>query len=371
MTDDQHQRRAKRYENIHHVLFVGETVYTVALLVLFLGTGASRQLAAATHRASANPRIATALFAAALSVAVKLLFLPLNWLGDFFLEHRFQLSNQTPGGWLLDEVKSLGLSLVLGVVALDTVYFLLRRAPTWWWVATGGFFLLFGIVLSMLFPVLILPIFYKLLPLENESLCRKLTALAQQVGAKVLGVYRMEMSEKTRKANAAFAGLGATKRIILGDTLLDHFAEDEIEVVMAHEMAHYRHGDLWRMIGWSTATTFVGLWITDGVLRWALPRAGFERVGDLGAFPLLALCLFGFSLVVMPLNNAFSRWRERLADATALELTRNPDGFIRAMRKLAGQNLADLAPHPAVEFLLHDHPSLSRRITLAEQWREN
>ena len=216
--------------------------------------------------------------------------------------------------------------------------------------------------------MLILPLFYKLKPLENESLRQRLTALAQRVGAHVLGVYRMAMSEKTKKANAAFAGLGATKRIILGDTLLDQFAEDEIEVVMAHEMAHYKHGDISKLIVWSAATTLLGLRIADAVMRWALPKFGFSHPSDLGAFPLLALCMFGFSLVVMPLNNAFSRWRERLADRTALELTRNPEGFIRAMRKLADQNLADLSPHPWIEFLLHDHPALARRIALAEQW---
>jgi STE24 endopeptidase len=165
--------------------------------------------------------------------------------------------------------------------------------------------------------------------------------------------------------------LGATKRIILGDTLLDQFTEDEIEVVMAHEMAHYKHGDISKLIAWSTATTFVGLKIADWVLHWALPKYGFTAISDLGAFPLLALCLFGFGLVVMPLNNAFSRWREWKADATALDLTQNPDGFVRAMRKLAGQNLADLSPHPLIEFLLHDHPSLGRRITWAEQWQAN
>jgi STE24 endopeptidase len=236
-------------------------------------------------------------------------------------------------------------------------------------VGAGFFFLLFGVVMSVLSPVLILPLFYKLKPLENESLRQRLTALAQRVGAKVLGVYRMAMSEKTKKANAAFAGLGATKRIILGDTLLDQFAEDEIEVVMAHEMAHYKHGDVSKLIAWGTMTTFVGLKIADTVLRWALPKFGFTEISDLGAFPLLALSLFGFGLLVMPLNNAFSRWREWKADRTALELTRNPDGFIRAMRKLAEQNLADLSPHPCIEFLLHDHPALARRIARAEQWQ--
>ena len=369
MTTPDKQQRAKRYEAIRTILFVVEAIYTLSLLLAFLLTGASDFLADSVSKISANPWIAAALFGGVVVVATKLLFLPFNFYSGFVLEHRFGLSNESLAGWLKDEVKSLGLNLLLGIIALDVIYFLLRRAGDWWWVGAGAFFLLFGVVLSVLFPVLILPLFYKLQPLENESLNQKLVALAQRVGAKVLGVYRMAMSEKTKKANAAFAGLGATKRIILGDTLLDHFAEDEIEVVMAHEMAHYKHGDISKMLAWGTLTTFVGFWIADRGLRWGLVKFGFERISDLGAFPLLALCLFGFGLVVMPVNNAFSRWREWKADHAALELTGNPGGFIRAMRKLAEQNLADLSPHPLVECLFHDHPSLARRIAWAEQWR--
>ncbi len=365
MNASDQQQRAKRYEAIHNWLFVAETGYTAVLLLVFLFTGGSRALAGALP---ANPWVSTAIYAAVIIGAAKLLFLPLNFFGGFYLEHRFGLSNESFVRWALDELKSLGLSLVLGMVALEAIYFLLRRAGDWWWIGAGIFFLLFGVVLSTLFPVVILPWFYKLQPLENESLKQKLVALAQRVGVKVLGVYRMAMSEKTKKANAAFAGLGATRRIILGDTLLDRFAEDEIEVVMAHEMAHYKHGDITKLLAWSTVTTLIGFWICDLGFRFGLHRLGFSDRADLGAFPLLALCLFGFGLVVMPVNNAFSRWRERLADLEALALTNNPDGFIRAMRKLADQNLADLAPHPAIEFLLHDHPSLARRIRWAEQW---
>jgi STE24 endopeptidase len=369
MTDTSQQQRAKRYEAIHNILFVVETVYTLLLLLAFLFSNASNALAGAAQSIAPNPWIQVAVYGAVVVIATKLLFLPLNYFGGYHLEHRFGLSNERFSGWALDELKSLGLNLLLGVVVLDVLYFLLRTAGRWWWIGAGAFFLLFGVVLSALFPVLILPLFYKLEPLENESLKQKLTALAQRVGATVLGVYRMAMSEKTKKANAAFAGLGRTKRIILGDTLLDGFGEDEIEVVMAHEMAHYQHGDISKMIAWGTATTFVGLKVADLVLRWALPKFGFESIADLGAFPLLALCLFLFGLVVMPMNNAFSRSREWKADATALELTRNRDAFIGAMRKLAEQNLADLSPHPAIEFLLHDHPSLARRIEWAEGWQ--
>jgi STE24 endopeptidase len=118
-------------------------------------------------------------------------------------------------------------------------------------------------------------------------------------------------------------------------------------------------------------TTFIGLKVADWGLQWGMAQFGYEHVWDIAAFPLLALCLFVFGLLVMPLNNAFSRSREWKADATALELTANRDAFIRAMRKLADQNLADLSPHPVVEFLLHDHPSLARRIAWAERWQAN
>ncbi|HTS19386.1 MAG TPA: M48 family metallopeptidase [Verrucomicrobiae bacterium] len=368
--DPDRQRRAKRYEAIHNVMFVVETVYTILLLLAFLCWKGSERLADFSRSQSHNPWIYVAIYGAVVVIATKLLFLPLNFFGDYHLEHRFGLSNESLGAWAVDELKSLGLNLLLGVLILDVLYYFLRHAGDWWWVGAGLFFLVFGVVMSAVFPVVILPLFYKLQPLENESLRTKLTALAQRVGAKVLGVYRMDMSEKTKKANAAFAGLGRTKRIILGDTLLDKFAEDEIEVVMAHEMAHYKHGDITKMLLWGALTTFIGLKVADLGLHWGMRHVfQFANIWDIEAFPLLALCLYVFGLVVTPLNNAFSRSREWKADATALELTSNRDAFIRAMRKLAEQNLADLSPHPAVEFLLHDHPSLARRIAWAERWQ--
>lgn len=370
MTDDPRQQQARQYEARHNLLFLVETGYTVLLLLALLLTGLSPWLANHTHAwADGNVWLATSYYAIALIVAGKVATLPLDWYRGYRLEHQYGLSNQSLPAWVWDEVKSLALGLVLGVVALEGVYFLLRRLGDWWWWAVGGGIILFGVVLSVLFPVVILPLFYKLEPLANESLRAKLTGLAQRAGAKVLGVYRLELSEKTKKANAALAGLGRTKRILLGDTLLANFTEDEIEVVLAHELAHYRHGDIAKLMGWGAVTTVASLKVADVVLRSALPQFGFRGVEELGAFPLLALCLFLFGLVVMPLNHAFSRWRERLADRAALDLTGNRDGFIRAMRKLADQNLADMEPHPAIEFLLHDHPSLTRRIRWAEQWQ--
>ncbi|NQU10158.1 M48 family metallopeptidase [bacterium] len=361
--------RAKRYEAVQNWLFVAESVLTVVALVVFLVTGASAALADWFRSQLPNPWAHVAGYGLILVIAAKLLFLPLTFFGDYLLEHRYGLSRQTLGGWCRDELKSLGLNAVLGIVVLDVLYWLLRQTGPWWWVAAGAFFLLFGVVLSTLYPVLILPLFYKLAPIEDPALRERLVVLARRVGAQVLGVYRMGMSEKTRKANAALAGLGRTKRILLGDTLLDHYHPDEIEVVMAHELAHYQHGDLSKMLAWGTVTTLTGLAVAQAVFAVGLQRLGFDAPSDLGAFPLLGLSLFLFGLLVLPLNNAFSRWRERLADRTALDLTANPGAFVQAMRRLADQNLADTAPHPVIEFLLHDHPSLSRRIAEAERWQ--
>jgi STE24 endopeptidase len=362
------QQQAKRYERIHNILFVVDILFVLLLLLVLLLSGASKALVGWVGSRTPNPWLQVPLYFGILILGYTLVSAQLGFYSGFYLEHRFGLSNQKFGGWLLDQLKGLALSLVLGLLVLEVLYFLLRATGEWWWLWAGTAFVLFGIVLTHIAPVLILPLFYKVKPIEDEELKQKLVALADRVGVKLLGVFRMEMSEKTKKANAAFAGLGNTKRIILGDTLLNNFSRDEIEVVLAHEMAHYKHRDLWLMMGVGAASTFIGLFIAHVVLMALAGKFGFDGIADLAAFPLFALCMFLFGLITMPSNNAFSRWREYLADRAALELTHNVAAFTSAMNKLAEQNLSDVAPHPAIEFLLHDHPSIARRIAAAERW---
>jgi len=363
------QEQAKHYERIHNWLFLVDLVVTLVLLLLFLFCGLSAWLAAACGKVSANPWAIVSLYVVAIVIGQTILLLPLSYYAGFHLEHRFGLSNETPRGWIKDKLKSLGLNLLLSVIVVNVVYWLLRIAPDRWWIWTGAFLFVFGIVLTNLFPVVILPLFYKLKPLDDPALTERLTRLAESVGAKVLGVFRMEMSEKTKKANAAMAGLGNTKRIILGDTLLANYTPEEIEIVLAHELAHYKHKDIWRMLFLGAATTFAGLWIAHVVLRSLVAYLGFENVADIGAFPLLLLVFVLFGLLTMPVTNGFSRWREYAADAFAVRQTGNREAFVSAMKKLAEQNLADLSPHPAIEWLLHDHPALSKRIAAAEKLR--
>lgn len=361
------QEQAKRYERIHNWLFVVDLAITLALLLAFLLTGLTTWLADECMSISSNPWGSVSLYLTACILAQTLLTLPLSYYSGFHLEHRFGLSNQTLGGWARDQVRSLGLSLVLLLLVVNVIYLLLRRAPDTWWVWAGIFLFAFGVVLTNLFPVVILPLFYKLTPLEDTSLTERLTRMAESVGAKVLGVFRMDMSEKTKKANAAMAGLGNTKRIILGDTLLSNYSPGEIEVVLAHELAHYKYRDIWKMLALGAATTFLGLWIADWCLGWGVRKMGFAGIDDIAAFPLLVLVFVLFGLLTMPVTNGFSRWREYAADEFAIRLTQNKTAFVSAMNKLADQNLAELSPHPVIEWLLHDHPALSKRIAAAER----
>jgi len=248
----------------------------------------------------------------------------------------------------------------------EVIYAFLRATGGWWWLWAAAFMTVFTLLLSFILPVVIIPMFYKLTKLENEALAARLRAMAEQVGARVVGVFRMGLGEKTKKANAAFAGFGRTRRILLGDTLLANFAPAEIEVVLAHELAHYRHHDIWKGMALSTALTTAGLWLSDRLLR---ATVGSD-LANIEHLPLLLLVLMMFALMMSPATNAWSRRAEYRADWSALEMARDPDAFVSAMRKLAGQNLADLQPHPLVEFLFHDHPALAKRIAKAEQWRQ-
>lgn len=358
--------QAKRYERIKLWLHLGETAFVVAALATFYFAGGSRALAAFAREVGRNEWGTVAIYVVALLTTAAALMLPLSWWGGFRLEHRFNLSNQTLRAWAWDELKSFGLSLVLMTAVGEVIYAFLRAAGGWWWLWAAAFMTALTLLLSFILPVVIIPIFYKLTKLENETLAARLRAMAEQVGARVVGVFRMGLGAKTKKANAAFAGFGRTRRILLGDTLLANFTAPEIEVVLAHELAHYRHHDIWKGLAVSTALTTAGLWLSDRLLRAA---AGGD-LANIEHLPLLALVLTLFALMMSPATKAWSRRAEYRADRAALEMTRDPDAFIEAMRKLAGQNLADMEPHPLVEFLFHDHPALAKRIAKAEQWRQ-
>ena len=295
--------------------------------------------------------------------------LPLDFYSGFALERRYGLSNETFGAWVRDQAKSFAIGLLLGGAAAELIYWLIRLSPDRWWLSAGALFTALIVVLTNLAPVLLLPLFYSVKPLARDALRARLLALADRAGARVLGAYEWGLSDKTKKANAALAGIGVTRRILVSDTMLAEYSDDEIEVVLAHEIAHHVHGDIWKGIAFESLLVFVGFRLASGVLRAAAVLAGLAGVDDVAGLPLLLLAAGAVSLVMVPVAHAMSRAFERSADRFALDLTRNPGAFISAMRRLGAQNLAEEHPSRVVQWLFYSHPPIRDRIAAAQSFR--
>jgi STE24 endopeptidase len=225
------------------------------------------------------------------------------------------------------------------------------------------------VVLGQLLPVVILPLFYRVTPIRDSALVERLRRLAQGTGLRVEGVYRLGLSRETRKANAALAGMGRTRRVLLGDTLLDHFDAEEIDVVFAHELGHHVHRHLPKMVCASVVLAAAGFWLCDQVLKWLAPALGHESFQAVSAMPLLLLTLTLFTLALAPAQNALSRYFERQCDLYALERTQAAQAYRSAFAKLAQTNKSDPHPSRLVVWLFYDHPPIGDRLALAEKFK--
>jgi STE24 endopeptidase len=273
--------------------------------------------------------------------------------------------------WLGDLFKGLALGLVLEVLVIEFVYALLAFQPQTWWLWVALALLFFSVVMANLAPVLILPIFYKFTPLPEGDLTKRLLTLAERAHTRVRGVFTMQMSNKTTAANAALMGLGNTRRIVVGDTMLDRYTPDEIEVVLAHELGHHVHHDIWKLIISQSILMLGGLYLVNVVLHWVVETQHmFVGLADAATLPLLLALMGAFGLIVMPVGNGLSRAIEYQADEYALQATRMVGPFKSAMTRLANQNLADVEPSPVVEFLFHDHPSINKRLRHADEFEK-
>lgn len=369
--------KATKYHRFKRATGIVAVVWSVLLFAGLMVTGASLGLRAAAEAAAgalapatARPALVVLIYVAFLMLMNELGSLPLGFYGGFLLERRYGLSNQTLRRWLVDEIKGLVVGLVLGGLAASVVYFFIRRSADAWWLPAGAIFALLIVGLANLGPVLLLPLFYTVRPLGRESLRARLTALADRAGARVIGVYEWGLAVKTRKANAALAGLGGTRRVLVSDTMLADYSEDEIEVVLAHELAHHVHGDIWKGLIFESALILGGFFVAARVLEASAQLAGMQGPADVAGLPLLLLAGGAVSLVMLPAAHAMSRAYERQADRFALELTRNPSAFVSAMRRLAAQNLAEEHPSKVVEWLFYSHPPIRDRISAAQEFKE-
>ncbi|HSB71238.1 MAG TPA: M48 family metallopeptidase [Candidatus Methylomirabilis sp.] len=343
----------------------------LAALLMLVATPASAALRNLAVRVSpSRPAVAVAIYLAFLVVAYQLLTLPLGYYAGFVREHAFGLSTQTRAAWFLDRAKGALLMLALAVPLGSLLVLLWRRYPGRWVLPAWALCAVVTVLLVALAPIVIDPLFNTVRPVQDPGLRQRVLALAQRAGIGVEQVYEIDASRRTRKGNAYFTGLGKTKRVVLYDTLITGSSPDEADLVVAHEMGHWKHSDIWKGIGLSLIGLGISFWCGARVLAWAGHRGGLHLAGpgDVAGIPLFLLVLFTLNLLSLPLQNAISRSFERAADRTSLELTGNAAAFIRSEVQLARSNLSDLTPPPWVVWLLYTHPPVAQRIGMAEEF---
>jgi len=324
-----------------------------------------RDAAVSISRLPVSSPLTVGAFVVLLLLLLEFIGLPLRLYQTFVLERRYGLSAAPLRVWVGDHAKGLAVSLVLALAAAEFVYAALSRWPRWWWLATAAAGALAVVVLARLTPVVLLPVFYRFKPLDRASLRSRIESLSERAGMPVLGVYEWGLGDKTRRANAALVGTGRSRRILVSDTLLAHYTDDEIEVILAHEMGHHAHRDIRNglvleslLIALTAAAAAAALHILWRPLQ-------LEGPADVAGLPLLLLTAGVVSLLTAPVLNAWSRRNEHRADRFALRLTERPDAFVSAMRRLAAQNLAEERPSATTLWLFHTHPPFEQRIQAA------
>ena len=290
----------------------------------------------------------------------------LSFYSGYVVEHRFQLSTLSPGKWLKRYVVRHLINAVISCPLYVGMFALIWTAGPWWWVLAAAAFFIFSILLGQLFPVLILPRFYETVRLEDEDLKARMKKLASGTGLAIEGIYRMAMSEETKKANAMLVGLGKTRRVLMGDTLLESFSPNEIEVIIAHEIGHHVHRHIPKLIALGLIYCTAGLWLCDRLLL-AQPEVVTHADVTPAMLPLLMLSLTVFMMLLEPFNNLVSRHFERQSDRYALRQTGLRDAYRSAYAKLSQQNKADPEPHWLEVALFHSHPPINQRIAAADE----
>jgi len=360
--------RARTYEKKKCLTLLAHLALEVVLLLVLINMGITHAFKRWAVAVAGSFHAQVAIYYGAFFLSLWILELLFGFYSGFYLEHTFRLSNQSLGHWFVEFLKKTLLSFALSLALVLGLYSLIQAFPDHWWIFAWLGFAGVSYLLGQLFPVLIVPLFYRYGRITDEGLKERILALVDRYHLPVENVYSLNLSKTTKKANAMFAGLGRTKRLVLSDTLIENFTGDEIESIVAHELGHFKHRDIWHHLGFQLVVSFAGFALLFRLLQALAPQLGYSGQEDLAAFPLFYLSFFVFTTLLMPASHAYSRWREREADRFALKAV-GPAGFIPAMEKLARLNLANPRPHPVVEWWFYTHPPIAKRIEMAERIR--
>ncbi|HEY7057607.1 MAG TPA: M48 family metalloprotease, partial [Vicinamibacterales bacterium] len=359
--------RASRYHRLRRRAAVASTVANAAWLLLLILSGAAVSLArwAEEHGARFTPTVgrtlSISLFVLIVALGHELIALPFSLYRSFVLDRRYGLSTEPIRTWLGDHLKAAALGLIVTLGAAIAISASMHLTRTWWWALCVLIFTLVGMLVTIVTPILLMPLFYRFRPLERVLLRDRLLTLSRRAGIAALGAFEWGLGEKTTRANAALVGLGRTRRILVSDTLLKDYSDDEIEVILAHEIGHHVNRDIWSALAIETGALTAALLAAHVVLLRFGAALGVHDSRELASLPMIALTAGAVSMLLAPIGNAWSRSHERRADQFALALTGQPSAFISAMRRLGAQNLAEDRPSLPAFWFFHTHPTIDER----------
>jgi STE24 endopeptidase len=366
--------KATRYYESGNLIWLIEQALALALPAVLLFTGLSARLRdIASHLAHGRFYPTLVIYLVLLFVLLFLVELPLSYYVGFAREHAYGLSEQRFGKWAGDQLKGLGVGLVVGALVLWVPYWLLAKSPQRWWLLTGLLALPFYTLTLLVVPLWIAPLFNKFGPMKDKALEAEVLAVAERAGVAGARVFEVDKSVDTKKVNAYVTGLGSTKRIVLWDTLLAKLSPAETRYVVGHELGHYVLGHVWTSVLLSSGLTLLGLLgahlLSGFLLARFGARLGFRELSDVASLPLLMLLLTLFSLLITPPALAFSRYHEREADRFGLELTHDNHSAATAFVALQRENLAIPRPGPLYKLFRASHPPIGERVDFINDYR--
>ena len=369
LIDQDKQRLAKEYRRANLRIGIPSQIVSACFIFVLLYFNLSRALVTWLNSFASGRFVLALFYFAVFYLVYTILSFFFSFLSDYVIEHQYGFSTQNFAQWLVDYVKSFVIGLLLGALVFETVYVVTYHAPQLWWFWLSLIMILFSVILANLFPVVLLPLFYKTTAVENGSLKERITALCDRSSVKLKGIYSINLSSKSTKANAAVVGLGNTKRILIGDTLMQKYTEDEVIATVAHEITHYKESHIWWLILWQALITIGMFFVFSRIYPFIYRWVGFGDVSEIAAFPLFAAIFAVLSAAVKPLGSGISRYYERRADRGSIALTKNADAFISLMAKFCNEQLIIAYPNRLVEWYKYSHPSPGRRIAFAEHWK--
>ncbi len=365
--------KAMSYYYTTSTLWMLNVIWGLAVPALFLFTGWSARIRDLARRVSARWAVTILVYFVVFSLLTALLQLPLDYYGQFSVEHEYGLSNQTLTKWITDQLIGFAVSTVIGVIAVLGIYRALRASPRRWWFYSGLVAIPFVVTIILISPIWISPLFNKFGPMNDKALEAKIVALAERAGIEGARVFEVEKSVDTKTVNAYVTGVFDTKRIVLWDTIIRKLDERQLLFVMGHEMGHYVLHHVWQLVVFLCALIMLALYATQrlahGLIDRYQGRFGFERLEDIASLPLMMLVVSVVFLATMPAFNGFSRHVEHQADIFGLEITRDGHAAGTAFARLQTDNLANPRPNPILHWLRGNHPTLAERIEFTNSYR--